>query len=150
MASIILLGLNLHSQFSKMEARFIADSLKAEDQAVNGVVATTAKTVATLAYNIARLFKLSTSAELARAVAAAAEMSQPPTKRIRHDSGDCDVIAYKSTMNRDGKTSITTLHFSCGVRKYTNEQLQDLTKRYQDIYIQGFPENVCILVATLS
>ena len=37
------------------QARFIADSLKVKDEAVHGVVTTTAKTVATLAYNLERL-----------------------------------------------------------------------------------------------
>ena len=49
------------------QARFIADSLKVNDEAVKGVVSTTAKTTATLAYNLERLFKPPIGEELAAA-----------------------------------------------------------------------------------
>ena len=39
------------------QARVTCDNLKAQDQSVKGVVATTAKTAATIAYNLERLFK---------------------------------------------------------------------------------------------
>ena len=39
------------------QARVICDNLRAEDQSVKGVVATTSKTAATIAYNLERLFK---------------------------------------------------------------------------------------------
>ena len=39
------------------QARVICDNLKAKDQSVKGLVATTSKTAATIAYNLERLFK---------------------------------------------------------------------------------------------
>ena len=39
------------------QARVICDNLKAEDESVKGVVATTAKTAASIVYNLERLFK---------------------------------------------------------------------------------------------
>ena len=45
------------------QARFIADCLKVNDEAVKVVVSTTAKTTATLAYNLERLFKPPTGEE---------------------------------------------------------------------------------------
>ena len=39
------------------QAMVICDNLKAQDESVKGVVATTAKTSASIAYNLERLFK---------------------------------------------------------------------------------------------
>ena len=107
------------------QARFIADSLKVKDEAVHGVVTTTAKTVATLAYNLERLFKPPTGYELAAAAAAREQGTQPPAKRIRHHSNDGDIIEYENAMTRDGKTSMTNLHCSCGVRKDSKKLLKE-------------------------
>ena len=104
----------------------ICDNLKAEDQSVKGVVATTAKTAATIAYNLERLFKPPIPSEGAEA---AASQGEPPSKRQRHDSDDNEVIAWKTSLTRDGHTSMTTLHCHCGVRKATKEDLEDHKKR---------------------
>ena len=87
---------------------------------VKGVVSTTAKTVATLSYNLERLFKPPTGDELAAAAAAREQGTQPPAKRVRHhsnDGGDGDIIEYENAMTRDGTTSMTNLYCSCRVRK---------------------------------
>ena len=107
------------------QARFIADSLKVKDQAVHGVVTTTVKTVVTLAYNLERLFKPPTGDELAAAAAAREQGTQPPAKRVRHHSNDGDIIEYKNAMTRDGTTSMTNLHCSCGVRKDNKKLLKE-------------------------
>ena len=120
------------------QARFIADSLTAADPCVKGVVQTTAKTVATLAYNLERLFKPPTPEELATAAAEKEAGQEPPSKRLRHDSSDSgDVISYKSAMTRNGTTSMTTLHCSCGVKKDNKEELQDHIKRHHDLASGG-------------
>ena len=107
------------------QARFIADSLKVKDEAVHRVVTTTAKTVATLAYNLERLFKTPTGDELAAAAAAREQGTQPPAKRVRHHSNDGDIIEYENAMTRDGTTSMTNLHCSCGVRKDNKKLLKE-------------------------
>ena len=105
----------------------ICDNLRAEDQSVNGVVATTSKTAATIAYNLERLFKPPVTVPEEGAEAAAS--AEPPSKRQRHDSTDNEVIAWKTSLTRDGHTSMTTLHCHCGVRKATKEDLEDHKKR---------------------
>ena len=115
------------------QARFIADCLKVNDEAVKGVVSTTAKTTATLAYNLERLFKPPTEKELAAAAAAREQGTQPPpSKRVRHNSQEGDIIEYENAMTRDGKTSMTTLHCSCGVRKDSKKLLADHIKKHHD------------------
>ena len=108
------------------QARVICDNLKAEDQSVKGVVATTAKTATTIAYNLERLFKPPIPSEGAEA---AASQGEPPSKRQRHDSDDNEVIAWKTSLTRDGHTSMTTLHCHCGLRKAIKEDLEDHKKR---------------------
>ena len=61
------------------QARVICDNLKAEDQSVKGVVATTAKTAATIAYNLERLFKPPVPQQ--EGAEAAASQVEPPSKR---------------------------------------------------------------------
>ena len=109
------------------QARVICDNLRAEDQSVKGVVATTSKTAATIAYNLERLFKPPVTVPEEGAEAAAS--AEPPSKRQRHDSTDNEVIAWKTSLTRDGHTSMTTLHCHCGVRKATKEDLEDHKKR---------------------
>ena len=111
------------------QARFIGDSLSAEDQTVKGVVSTTSKTVATLAYQLERLFKSPSPQELAQAATAAEQGTAPPAKRARHSSTEGgDIIEYQGAMTRNGQTSMTTLHSSCGVRKDTKKLLADHIK----------------------
>ena len=108
------------------QARVICDNLRAEDQSVKSVVQTTAKTAATIAYNLERLFRPPVPEQQEEAAAASQE---PPSKRQRHDSGDNEVIAWKTSLTRDGKTSMTTLHCHCGVRKETKEDLESHKQR---------------------
>ena len=125
------------------QARFIGDALVAEDQTIKGVVSTTSKTVANLSYQLERLFKPPSPDELAGA-AAAAEQGQLPAKRTRHSSTEIgDIIEYQNAMTRDGQTSMTTLHCSCGVRKDTKELLADHIKRHHDVSAGGCLE-MCI------
>ena len=105
------------------QARVICDNLKAEDQSVKGVVATTSKTAATIAYNLERLFKPPIT--VPEEGAEAAGSAEPPSKRQRHDSTDNEVIAWKTSLTSDGHTSMTTLYCHCGVRKATKEDLED-------------------------
>ncbi|MCG8626107.1 MAG: hypothetical protein MJE68_29430 [Proteobacteria bacterium] len=120
------------------QARFIGDSLKAADPTVKGVVTTTSKTVGTLAYHLERLFKPPSPEELAAAAAAAESGSQPPAKRARHSSTETgDIIEHKSAMTRDGTTTMTSLHCSCGVRKDSKKDLQDHIKRHHDVAAGG-------------
>ena len=114
------------------QARFIADSLKVQDEVIKGVVATTSRTVATLAYNLERLFKPPSPDELAAAAAAKESGTPPAAKRLRHSSGDGDVIAYENAMTRDGTTTMTNLHCSCGVRKDNKKLLQEHIKKHHD------------------
>ena len=107
------------------QARFIADSPKVKDEVVHGVVTTTAKTVTTLAYNLERLFKPPTGDELAAAAAAREQGTQPPAKRVRHHFNDGDIIEYENAITRDGTTSMTNLHCSCGVRKDNKKLLKE-------------------------
>ena len=112
------------------QARFIADSMN--DEAVKGVVSTTAKTTGTLAYNLERLFKPPTGEELAAAAAREQGTQPPPSKRVRHNSQEGDIIEYENAMTRDGKTSMTTLHCSCGVRKDSKKLLAEHIKKHHD------------------
>ena len=116
------------------QARYIADSLKVADDAIGGVVSTTSKTVATLGYNLERLFKPPTPDELAAAAAAKESgVAAPPAKRLRHSSdGDQDIIAYENAMTRDGTTSMTNLICSCGVKKDNKKLLQEHIKKQHD------------------
>ena len=103
------------------------------DEVVKGVVYTTAKTTATLAYNLERLFKPPTGEELAAAAAAKEKGTQPPpSKRVRHSSQEGDIIEYENAMTRDGKTSMTTLHCSFGVRKDNKKLLAEHIKKHHD------------------
>ena len=123
------------------QGRFICDSLSAQDPSVKGVVATTSKTVANLAYQLERLFKPPTQEELAAAAAAAEqgdEHGAPAPKRKRHSSTDIgDIIQYSNAMTRDGNTSMTTLTCSCGVKKDTKDELTDHIKRHHDVNAGG-------------
>ena len=96
-------------------------NLKPQDESVKGVVATTAKTAATIAYNLERLFK--PAVPQFQPEGAEASQAEPPSKRQRHDSDDNEVIT------RDGHTSMTTLHCHCGVRKATKEDLEEHKKK---------------------
>ena len=103
------------------------------DEVVKGVVSTTAKTTATIAYNPERLFKPPTGEELAATAAAREQGTQPPpSKRVRHNSQEGDTIEYENAMTRDGKTSMTTLHCSCGVRKDNKKLLAEHIKKDHD------------------
>ena len=72
------------------QARIICDNLKAQDESVKGVTSTTAKTAASIAYNLERLFK-PTVPKIAEQQVEGAE-AEPASKRQIHDSDDYEVM----------------------------------------------------------
>ena len=114
------------------QARVICDNLRAEDKSVKSVVSTTAQTAATIAYNLERLFKPPAP------VPESASGDQPAPKKARllplSDTQDEEVIAWKTSLTRDGQTSMTTLHCHCGLKAHNKAQLQ---QHKEDVHAGG-------------
>ena len=115
--------------------RFLCNNLPVQDQRVQDILKTTAATVATVSYNVERLFKPPEVGPEFGDEAIASSSGEPPAKKLRTSedtSSQENVIEYKTKMTREGTCSMTTLHCDCGVKKVSAEALKAHIEKHHD------------------